>query len=1293
MSGPKLAASSQMPRARTKPTKDEPTSPKTFSALVEKSDPGSSPVGTAGRSYIVGIGASAGGLEALSALIGNLKPGLSASYIVAQHLSPSYKSMLPQLLARETDLEVIEIESGQIPRFDKIYITPPNHNVVLQDGRLLLLQSPRDANPKPSVNKLLSSLAEERREDAIGIILSGTGSDGASGVRAIKAAGGFAFAQEPTSAKYDGMPQASIASGSVDWVLTPEKIAEELALLCSAQPVLPGTDDERKDPPGAPLKRLLGKVRAHTKLDFSGYKETTLWRRIERRMIANRTYSIDHYLDYVERAPEELDRLAKDVLISVTSFFRDGAAFEALEKAVLRIVARKQPGDEIRVWVAGCATGEEAYSIAILFHKLIGARIDQFRLQIFATDVDMEAMQIARRGSYSVGTLADIDPAIVRQYFHPNDDRFEIVKPIRDLVIFARQDLVLDPPFLRLDLITCRNVLIYLQNNLQAKILSLFHYALQPEGSLFLGKSESVTQQELLFLPEDKESRIFRRRGTAGRRLPSNAGYAPAVGVEPAVPAMVPRGAPREQQLLKAVSAFYLPPGVVINSAMQIQHVIGDVGDYLQLSPGKASLDFIGLLAKELRVEAQTLVHNAEQKRTSVVGRRRIPSRSKKAMPMRLVVHPFGLDSGEALFLVAFEKIPGQAASGETDASAESQSTRKELEDELIATREHLQTLVEELETSNEEMQALNEEVQAANEELQATNEELEAANEELQSTNEELLTINEELQVKSAEVVAANADLELIQNNVGMPILVVDRDASLVRYNTDAEIQFRLHRGLFGQTIDRISLPHGLSGLAADVRKAIETRAPVQREVLAGGREYLLRVTLNFAQQDKLVGAIATLIDQTELLSATRFLRRSEQRLNSVMTHSPILMAIKNVQGRYEYANPQFLEMFGLAGRDWRDKRDEDLLPPALAEEERNNDVGTLRRREAVECDWRIEARGTVHQLRAIRFPLLDEHGEISAICVQAIDVTEQREAEEQLQLAARVIERAAEAVMVTDAEERIVKVNDAFTRITGYTREEAIGATPRLLSSGAQSADFYRSMWKEIAANGVWQGELKNRRKDGEVFTEWVTINCIRGRDGRVVNYVAIFSDITALREAREKIEYAALHDELTGLPNRTLFLDRLALALSRAPRSGERLAAFYVDLDNFKDINDGRGHAVGDEVLRQVSLRLQSCLREHDTLARMGGDEFTILVDGVSGSEAEALATRLRAALNRPLALTGGDAVVTASIGIAFYPEDGEDLQSLLKSADSAMYRAKAAGRNSYCYAVERQGGRPR
>jgi two-component system CheB/CheR fusion protein len=1281
-----------MPRARKKPTKDESPLPANPPAVAEPLESGSAPVGTAGRSYIVGIGASAGGLEALSALVSNLKPGLPASYVIAQHLSPSYKSMLPQLLARETGLEVIEIESGQIPRFDKIYITPPNHNVILQDGRLLLVQSPRDANPKPSVNKLLSSLAEERREDAIGIILSGTGSDGASGVRAIKAAGGFAFAQEPSSAKYDGMPQASIASGSVDWVLTPEKIAEELALLCASHPVLPGTDDDRKDPPGAPLKRLLGKVRAHTKLDFSGYKETTLWRRIERRMIANRTYSIDHYLDYVERVPEELDRLAKDVLISVTSFFRDGDAFAALEKAVLRIVARKQPGDEIRVWVAGCATGEEAYSIAILFHKLIGARIDQFRLQIFATDVDMEAMQIARRGSYAAGTLADIDPAIVRQYFHPNEDRFEIVKPIRDLVIFARQDLVLDPPFLRLDLITCRNVLIYLQNNLQAKILSLFHYALQPEGSLFLGKSESVTQQELLFLPEDKESRIFRRRGTAGRRLPSNAGYAPAVGVDPPAPPLAARVAPREQQLLKAVGAFYLPPGVVINSAMQIQHVIGDVGDHLQLSPGKASLDFIGLLGKELRVEAQTLVHNAEQKRISVFGRRRLPSRSKKAEPMRLAVHPFGLDTGEALFFVAFERIVPQGKGGEADASAESQSSRKELEDELIATREHLQTLVEELETSNEEMQALNEEVQAANEELQATNEELEAANEELQSTNEELLTINEELQVKSAEVVAANADMELIQNNVGMPIVVVDRDASLVRYNTDAEIQFRLHRGLYGQPIDRISLPSGLSGLPADIRKAIETRAPVQREVLAGGREYLLRVTLNFAQQDALVGAIATLIDQTELLSATRFLRRSEQRLNSVMTHSPILMAIKNVQGRYEYANPQFLAVFGLGDREWKDRRDEDLLPPVLAEQERDQDVATLRRRETLESDLQVEVDGKMRQLHAIRFPLLDEHGEISAICVQAIDVTEQRQAEEQSQLAARVIERAAEAVMVTDAQERIVKVNDAFTRITGYSRDEAIGATPRLLSSGAQSPDFYRAMWKEIQASGVWQGELKNRRKDGTVFTEWVTINCIRNRDGQVVNYVAIFSDITALRQAREKIEFAALHDELTGLPNRTLFMDRLALALSRAPRTGGRLAAFFVDLDNFKDINDRQGHAVGDEVLSQVSLRLQSCLREHDTLARMGGDEFTILVEGITYNEAEALAIRLRAALNRPLAVAGGDVVVTASIGIAFYPDDGEDLQSLIKSADSAMYRAKAAGRNIHSYAGERPGSRP-
>lgn len=1238
-----------------------------------------------GHHYVVGIGASAGGLEALSALVSKLRPGLGMSYVVVQHLSPSYKSMLPQLLGRETSLPVVEIVHGQPPRPDTIYITPPDRNVVLKDGKLELLQSPREIMPKPSVNLLLSSLAEERREDAIGVILSGTGSDGSSGIRAIKAAGGFTFAQDPASAKYDGMPQAAIDTGCVDWIQTPDGIAEELARLSEARPVLPTTEQEEL--PLSALKRLLNKVRSRTKLDFSGYKESTLWRRVERRLFANRCPSLDAYLTLVEQHPDELDRLAKDILISVTSFFRDRDSFIALERALKKVLERKRPGDEIRIWVPGCATGEEAYSIAIMVHRLLGSSFDQYRLQIFATDVDMDAMLIARRGIYSYPLLSELDSAVVQRYFRPSNDRFEIVKSVRDVVIFARQDLVLDPPFLRLDLISCRNVLIYLQPNLQARILSLFHYALLPDAYLFLGKSESVAQQDLLFVAENKEARVFRRRSEGGRALlaaaSSTSQQAQSESVERT--SLVGRSVPpREQQILRAASGFYMPPGVVVDKQMRVLHVLGDVGSFMQIPPGKASLDLNALLVRDLKIEAQTLLRSVEQRGESAIGRQRLPLRAAGGPLIRLAVHPLDVDGTERLFLICF--VPADEPADDKRKLLESgDAERSPLEDELIATREHLQTIVEELETSNEEMQALNEEVQAANEELQATNEELEAANEELQSTNEELLTINEELQVKSTDLVRTNNDLASIQDNVGLPLIVVDADLAVTRYNAAAEKLFKMHRGLIGESVERLYFPGGMQGIPALVADALKRRKVVETTISGDSSEYLLRITLIFGEADLPVGAIVSLLDQTDLLRTARLLGESEARLRDVLDRMNFLVAIKDVSGKYIYANEPYKAYFA-AGPDLIGGTDSGSLVSGLSDVFRGEELVVLRRRELIEQQIRLDTRVGARWLHFVRFPLIDADNSVYALCIQAMDITDKRHADEQLRLAARVIEGAAEAVLITDPDQKIVTVNAAFTRITGYRLEDVAGKTPRLLKSGNHPPEFYRSMWEEVKAHGVWQGEIENRRKNGQVYTEWLTINVIRNDEGGVANYVAIFSDISSLREARRRLEFQASHDPLTGLPNRALLNDRMAGAINRSQRHKQRVAVIFVDLDNFKDINDTLGHDQGDVVLREVARRLRGAMRDQDTVARLGGDEFVLLLEEVRDGEIEMLVERCRSALGEPVPLEERSFSLTASIGVAVYPEDGKEVSDLLRSADAAMYRSKQAGRDTYTFSTQ-------
>lgn len=1244
---------------------------------------------------IVGIGSSAGGLEALRALLQCLEPGTGCAFIVVQHLSPTYKSHLTELLDRETKLVVSEIANGDQLRADRVYITPPDCNVCVSDNTLLLQKGEQSVLPRPSVNYLLESIADTHGENTIAVILSGTGSDGAAGVRAIKAAGGFTFAQQPESARYDGMPSSAIETGCIDWVLSPAAIAAEITKLGRRDPnttaslglIVPELETQSS------LRNLLVKVRSRTRLDFSGYKPATLSRRIERRMIATLSTSLPDYLAFTETHPDELEKLAKDVLISVTSFMRDGDAFTALENVIRELIGNKSPGDEIRVWVPGCATGEEAYSIAIMLHRILGTRFNEHPIQIFATDVDMDAMQIARRGRYPSSGVAHLGKDLVQRYFQPVNDAYEIIKTLRETVVFARQDLVLDPPFLRLDLISCRNLLIYLQPPVQSRILSLFHYALRPKALLFLGRSESVSQQDALFIPIDKEQRIFRRSSRSQPRLPSYGVEHADMGIRPAA-ASQHQSRQRELRLLQQAAQCFMPDCVLVDVNQQIRHVFGNAAGLLKVPSGKASLDLSAQLPVELRTETQSLLRRAVQTATVATSAQPLQTKSRgKQHPVRVSVRPFQFERGEEYFLVAFEPVQiTTPVSGDTEhdgaqPDADDHHRQAGLEHELVAAREHLQTMCEELETSNEELQALSEELQAANEELQATNEELEASNEELQATNEELLTINDELASKSTELATTNADLELIQKNVGMPMLVVDENLCLLRFNSDASDLFRIHPGLHGAPLDRLAITAGMPGFADDVRQALAGQQPCERVIENANRSYLLRINLNFEAPGKAIGAIITLLDQTERHLAERDLRESQNRLEAVMRHSPIMVAIKDLTGRYTYANPPFRAFLGRQPHELISATDEKILPADVAEQLRAQELLTLRQRDALDSIEQIPAaNGSLRRLQMIRFPMLDEDGNIQSLCIQALDVTARSEAEAQLRLAALVIDRAAEAVMVTDADKRIISVNKAFTAITGYAAEEAIGQTPAMLKSGRHDAAFYREMWRAINARGVWQGEIENLRKDGSLLIEWLTISVIHDDAGKVANYVALFSDISEIIDSRRKMEHLALHDELTSLPNRTLLLDRLKHALARAARIQTQVVLMFIDLDNFKDVNDSLGHESGDQLLIQLSVRLVSCVREQDTVARLGGDEFTVVLEDACPSEAEALAVRILHALNRPFTICGSEIFATASIGIAFFPDDGDDLNTLMQSADTAMYRAKSRGRNNFCYSTE-------
>ena len=1229
--------------------------------------------------FIVGIGASAGGLEALSQLFPNLPKNLGLSYVVVQHLSPTYRSMMAQLLGRETTMPVRDIEDGMRPEPNTVYITPPNRNVTLNAGRFRLVVPAKESLPKPSVNLFFTSLADEAAESCIGIILSGTGSDGASGIHAIKAAGGFTFSQDPTTAKYNGMPQSAIDTGSVDWILPPENMGSEIGLIVQNRGRIPMATQAANAP--ATLKTLLVKVRGRTKVDFSQYKEPTLWRRIERRMAANHVGTLPDYLALVDENPGELDKLCKDILISVTSFFRDTEACAGLETVVARILSGKRPGDDIRIWVAGCATGEEAYSLAILFAEQLGAAFDQYRIQIFATDIDLEAMARARRGIFPAPSLAHMDRTRVKSHFMGHGDRFEINKNLRDVVIFARQDLVQDPPFLRLDLVTCRNVLIYFQSELQSRLLSVFHYALNPGAFMFLGKSESVFQQEGLFDVVDKESRLYCRSGAVAR-LPlfrPDPQHPPAGLNQHQVPSKTTNTG-YEHILMEAASRHFIPLSILINSKYEIRHIHGDASRFLNISPGKPAFDLISLIRREFKTEIQVLMRQAQVKHVVATGRPRHIKALDPSRGVRLSVHPLPDTGNDALLMVCIEWIA--TPNGKSPTEEGGSITDRELEDELAATREHLQTLVEELETSNEEMQALNEEIQASNEEMQASNEELEASNEELQSTNEELATVNEELQIKTSETQQLNIDLETVQNSVDYPMLVLDQNQGLLRYNRAAAQLFKLGVPQVGRSIRNLVMPANMPDLGDDIQQVITTQMPLDRQIVgAGKRHYALHVTPLLREQNRVAGAILLFTDNTTLYEIEKSGRENQDRLLAVMNNSVSLMAVKDASGRYQFANPKFERSFGFQRGEVVGKTDFQLFPPSVSDLFRESELESMRLRKDIEREEVLRLGGEDRYFLVVRFPLFDDDGAITGVCFQATDITERKHAEEQLRLAARVFDRAAEGVLVTDINQCILTVNDSFTNVTGYAREDVVGKTPQIMSSGKHPPAFYADMWEKISERGWWQGEIWNRRKNGNLYLEWLSINTVKDQEGAVVNYVAMFSDITLVRESQHRVEFLATHDDLTGLPNRTLFNDRLRLALARSARSKESVAVLFLDLDNFKVVNDTLGHDAGDKLLKQAAGRLLECVRTEDTVARLGGDEFVILLEASERHEAAMTAQRLIKSICMGYLLDGHECFVSVSIGISMFPEDAVDPNGLMRNADAAMYRAKDQGKNSF------------
>jgi|JI10StandDraft_1071094.scaffolds.fasta_scaffold00656_34 two-component system CheB/CheR fusion protein len=883
--------------------------------------------------YIAGIGSSAGGLEALQDFLSHLPENLkNVAFIVAQHLSPTHKSMLVQLLSRETKLLVSEAKNGDTVEPNNIYITPPDNEISISGGKIWLQRPKGGIGPKPSVDILFQSLAEDIKENAIGIILSGTGSDGAIGVRHIKSTGGFVIVQEPQTAKYNGMPLASIETGLVDMVLAPDKMGEELSEITQNESYPRDLQLSAIENDSDSLESIFKLLSRRTGTDFANYKPSTIGRRLQKRLSSLKVNSIEDYLTYIEKNPQELDSLFNMILIGVTSFFRDANAFSEFEKVLLKIINSKAEGEPIRIWAPGCATGEEAYSLAILLSKNLKEKISDYNVQIFATDIDEKAITIARKGIYSTESLKEVPDDLVNQFFLKKGNQFELLKSVRSLVLFSKHDLTSNPPFLKLDLICCRNLLIYFGSFLQKQIIPLFHYALKPNGYLFLGKSETVGQYTDLFNTEDGKSKIFQRKRGGKLHSVQFSTFRPTSKIFP-TQAIGPKQK-GEQSLSDVIKETifntFESPYLLVNDTLDIQEISGDVGLYISIAEGAMNANIFKLVNKDLLIELRSILTKAV--------RDRIQQRSGilkfnfygAIHYVRIKIKPLLFsETTKDLFLVIFEKQdPEDFAPIITlsETIREENPRILELEHELNATKEHLQTYIEELETSNEELQSLNEEMQSTNEELQSSNEELETSNEELQSTNEEiqiayseLKAVNEELEEKDRLLINLKANERALLDNTLQSFFLVDKSYRIITFNQKATDTINQ---LYGKTLkagdsifDLISSKN-LESFRGNFSEALKgTSTTGEQKILQPNgsfASYLYNLTPAIREGSFIENVSMSLLDITHLRNLQTELNTSEKLLASVFETNSIGISITDKNGYFVNVNQGYCDLYG---------------------------------------------------------------------------------------------------------------------------------------------------------------------------------------------------------------------------------------------------------------------------------------------------------------------------------------------------------------------------------------------
>jgi len=964
-----------------------------------------------GRFPIVAIGASAGGLAAFEAFFSTMPadtdPGVA--FVLVQHLARDHKSILSDLIRRYTRMQVFDVEDGIIVQPNCAYIIPPNRDMALDNGALKLFEPTLARGIRLPIDFFFRSLAQDQHDRAICIVLSGTGSDGALGARAVKGEGGLVMVQTPESTEYDGMPRSAIATGMVDFVLVPHEMpAQLLAYVSHAFGTSLTPVSELAPQPADGLQKVFFLIRSQTGHDFSQYKRNTIFRRVERRMAVHQIDKLEDYVRYLQITAGEVEALFRDLLIGVTNFFRDAEVFEELQKTVIPKLLNGRPaGLTLRVWVPGCSSGEEAYSLAMLIRERMDEMKVNFKVQIFATDIDIKAIEHARAGVYPSSIVADVSAERLAHFFyeeHPDGNAYRIHKKIREMLIFSEHNFIKDPPFSKLDLISCRNLLIYLSSEVQKKLMPMFHYALNPAGVLILGSSETVGEFGSLFTTLDRKLKIYQQKVgevasyPAGgfRLLPPAAGerIAPRGGNGAPPEAILPLSEIAQRALLE----HYSPAGALVSEHGDILYLVGRTGKYLEPAPGEAHMNIFRMAREGLRGDLTIALHRAVS-----LG---IPTRQTGltvkgegvTTTVNLTVVPVGPEREGAmpyrLFLVILQEVlPAEPRLSMTVDMMDGGPVPPDLDtyilklkQEIRAKDEYLQTTIEELETSNEELRSAHEEMQSVNEEMQSTNEELETSKEELQSVNEELATVNGELQTKVADLSRANNDMQNLLSGTGIGTVFVDHALRILRFTPPVSELVNLIESDVGRPVDQIRsnfVDYDRMGL--DIKNVLQSLVPKEQEVQTRtGEWYLLRIRPYRTLENVIEGAVITFTEISDMKKAQAAVRDSEalRRLAVVVRDGRDAILVHDMMGHILAWNPGAERMYGWSEAEALLMNMRDLIPegerePALLALREQCQSGVLEPLRQV----RIAKSGRAVKVSLIAAALVNDTGEIYGV------------------------------------------------------------------------------------------------------------------------------------------------------------------------------------------------------------------------------------------------------------------------------------------------------------------------